>query len=502
LTPPQDAVLGPLPLTPIQHWFFEQEFSHPHHWNQALLLKVEHPLDSLLLKRVVSHLLRHHDALRLRFEREAAGWRCRSAGPEEGPEVFTSVDLSGLGSEEQAQAIDEQSQQWQASLNLREGPLMRVVLMKLGEERGARLLIVIHHLAVDGVSWRILLEDLAVGYEQARRGEAIKLAAKSSSYGQWGERLVEYANSEALTSEVSYWMKLAQQMEQQQEGGKEDGEEQEAEQEDVLSLPVDYPAGENTQASAQTISRSLSTDETRLLLHEVPAAYHTQINEALLTALTLAFQRWCRLPYLLIEMEGHGREALFADLDISRTVGWFTSLFPVRLELSRRGEEVGEALKRIKEQVRGIPNRGMGYGVLRYLSEDEEVREQMRRMRRGEVSFNYLGQIEAGLEKGGLFTIGEQRSGEARSVEGERPYLLEINGLVAGGRLQLNWTYSENIHRRTRIETLAQYTIEALRSLISHCLSPQAGGYTPSDFALAKLNQQKLDKIVRRFTQR
>jgi non-ribosomal peptide synthase protein (TIGR01720 family) len=470
----QGTVTGRLPLTPIQHLFFEQELPRAEHYNQSTLLEVRKELDAGLMAQAVKHLISHHDALRLRFVREAGGVRQFNAGAEEN-EVFSLVDLSALEASEQGRAVEVAADELQRSLNLSEGPLMRVALFNLGVGRPGRLLIVIHHLVVDGVSWRVLMDDLYTAYEQLSRGETVQLPSKTTSFKQWAERLSEYAKSNALRQERAYWLAESRR--------------------DVKRLPVDYSGGVNTEASARTVSMSFSEDETRALLQEVPAAYHTQINDVLMAGLTQTFLNWTREPRLLVDMEGHGREELIENIDLSRTVGWFTTVFPVLLELEKTSGP-GQALKSIKEQLRQIPNRGIGYGLLRYMSRDGELQETLRMFPSPEVCFNYLGQWDNTLTEDSPFVTAQESGGSTRSERGLRTYLLDISGSVYSGQLQMNWTYSENIHQRTTIETLAQNFMEALRAMIAHCQAPEAGGFTPSDFPAANLNQTDLDNFI------
>jgi amino acid adenylation domain-containing protein/non-ribosomal peptide synthase protein (TIGR01720 family) len=470
----QGLVIGPVPLTPIQHWFFDLNVADPHHWNQAILLEVRAALSPSLLERAVQHLLEHHDALRLRFEPTESGWQQFNAGLD-GVVPFSRVDLSDLPTSEQPAAVEATAARLQASFNLSEGPLLRVALFDLGPLQSARLLMAIHHLAVDGVSWRILLEDLQTAYQQISRGEAVQLPAKTTSFKQWAERLTEYAQSAPPRQELEYW--LAEPRKQ------------------VGRLPVDYPDGVNLQMSARTVSVSLSVEETQTLLHEIPKAYNTHINDVLLTALVLAFSPWIGRPSLLVDLEGHGREDLFPDVNLSRTVGWFTAIFPVLLDVGEAGTPV-DALKVVKEQLRRIPNRGLGYGVLRYLSQDAAITESLRAWPGAEVSFNYLGQFDQSLPESGPFTMAPESSGPTSSLWRNRISLLEITAFVVQGRLQLNWTYSHNLHRRSTVERVAADYLDALRGLIMQCRSPQAQGYTPSDFAEFKWSQSDLDDIT------
>jgi amino acid adenylation domain-containing protein/non-ribosomal peptide synthase protein (TIGR01720 family) len=471
----QGLVTGEVLLTPIQQWFFEQEFAELHHWNQAMLLEVPPTLDLVLVQHVVQQLLIHHDALRLRFVCSASGWQQVNAFPDEAFSC-TRVDLSSLPKGEQTSAIEAAATELQASLNLEFGPIVRVALFDLGSNQPNRLLFVIHHLAVDGVSWRILLEDFQTGYQQLSREEAMKLPPKTTSFQKWAQCLSEYAQSSALEQELDYWLDSSRSA--------------------VAPLPVDYLAGKetNTVTSACNVSVSLSAEETRALLQEVPKAYHTQINDVLLTSVVQAFAQWTGTRCLLVNLEGHGREEILEAVDLSRTVGWFTTIFPVVLEL--QAHTPGEALKSVKEQLRRIPNRGIGYGLLRYLKKDLAITEKLRALPQPEVSFNYLGQFDQVLSPDGLFELAKESSGSEHSQRSSRSHLVEVNGLIVEGQLQLNWTYSSNLHQQRTIEGLAQNFVATLRSLITHCQSPEIGGYTPSDFPEINLNQEKLDEVL------
>jgi non-ribosomal peptide synthase protein (TIGR01720 family) len=318
------------------------------------------------------------------------------------------------------------------------------------------------------------LEDLQMAYQQLVGSEMISLSPKTTSFKRWAERLVEYAQSAAVMEERAYWLTEARTK--------------------IAPLPVDYPEGRaaNAEASSRSVSVSLDVEETEALLHEVPEAYYTQINDVLLTALAQAFAEWTGRRALLLDLEGHGREAIFEDVDLSRTVGWFTSIFPVLLELGKTSDP-GESLKSVKEQLRAIPNRGLGYGLLRYLSGDKEITAALQRLPQAEVSFNYLGQLDQALPADSPFRPARESGGQVHSLRGSRKHLLDVRGSIAGGQLHLVWTYSEKAHRRSTIEHLARSFVEALRSLIAHCQAPEAGGYTPSDFPLAQLDQEALD---------
>jgi thioester reductase-like protein/non-ribosomal peptide synthase protein (TIGR01720 family) len=454
----QGLVTGSVLLTPIQHRFFEQNLPDSHHWNQAVLLEVRQAIAPVLLEQAVQKLLEHHDALRLRFVRQESGWQQDNASPDE-IVPFTRIDLSTVSETEQESAISDAAAELQTSLNLSSGPLVRVALFDLGASKPSRLLIIIHHLAVDGVSWRILLEDLQTAYQQLSQGEAIQLPPKTTSFKHWAERLHEYAQSAELQQELDYWLAESRQQ--------------------IVHLPIDFPEVNNTVAEASTVSVTLSREETQALLQAVPAAYQTQINEVLLAALMQAFAQWTGERSLLVDLEGHGREAIFDDVDLSRTVGWFTTIFPVLLDIEE-ASSLGDVLKAVKEQLRRIPNRGIGYGVLRYLSKSLQLHPP-----KAEIRFNYLGQTDQVFQESSLFKPAQESCGVRRSLRGNRSYLLDINGIVADGQLQLDWTYSNAVHHQATIERLADSFMKALRELINCCQSLEAKGYAPSDVAEA-----------------
>ncbi len=471
----QGVVQGEAPLTPIQHWFFEQHLAEAHHWNQALLLTPTQRLCWETFQQAAARLQEQHDALRLRFHCEAGTWRQSFAVPEEIC-VVEQVDLSQVEAARQTEELEQYAGRYQASLNLETGPLWRMTLFELGADRSQRLLIVIHHLAVDGVSWRILLEDLARLYTHAAAGERLSLPAKTTSLAQWADRLQQYAHTEALQAELDYWNGVVRVGDSR-----------------TAACPVDDPRGDNLVGSAQTVSITFSRELTEALLRQVPAAYQTQINDVLLTALLQAYAAWSGEASLLLDLEGHGREELFADLDLSRTVGWFTTIYPVRLQ-SPDLDSVAVSLKAVKEHLRAIPHRGIGYGVLRYLSQRSET-AALREAPDPALSFNYLGQFDTDGSSG-LGSVAAEAVGPSQSPRGRRRHLIDVNGIVQGGQLRIDWTYSGRVHQQATVTALAENYQTKLEALIDHCVSPEAGGYTPSDFPLSGLDQRQLDRLV------
>jgi len=472
----QGLVSGSAVLSPIQQWLLDQDLSDPHHYNMSVLLEAHERLDRRCLAEAVTVLLRHHDALRLRFHRDGHAWRQRFADPD-APMArphFECRDLSATPINRRAAALEAAAAEIQRGLNLAEGPIFRVTWFDFGPDVNARLLIVAHHLAVDGVSWRILLEDLPAAYRQIRANQPLRLPPKTTSFKKWTSLLAAYADSEAAHAELAHWNACLDR--------------------EYETLVEDDSA--NLQASARTARFTLSAELTEGLLRQAPTAYRTEINDLLLTALALAFQRWRGRPGLLLAMEGHGREELFEQTDLSRTVGWLTSLFPVYLMLE--SADIGAAVKTVKERLRAIPNRGIGYGVLRFLSRDPDVAERLSSIPRPEVSFNYLGQIEAAgqtAQAKSLFALAGESVGPEYSEKQKRSHVFDFNAVIMNGRFQLACIYSANLHQEQEVHRLGKAFLESLSAVIEHCRAPHAGGLTPSDAPDTGLDQIRINLI-------
>jgi len=475
LKPEQGISTGAVQLTPIQHWFFEHDFTDAHYWNQAIMLESAEKLDAEILERVLQNLLVHHDALRLRFVRDESGWQ-QSATQPNGEKLLEEYDLSTLEEGDRASALKEISASLQASLDLTQGRLVRAAIVDVGQQKRNLLLIVIHHLAVDIVSWSILLEGIETAYRQIGTQQAVQLPSKSSSFKDWAQRLTQYANTPKLRRELAFWTYESRRK--------------------IRRVPVDFPGGDNTEASTRKFSISLSRAETKDLLQEVPRVAGTMINDLLLTALAIAFSRWAQSSSLLIDLENHGREEIFDDIDLTRTVGWFTCIFPMLLDLEGTPEP-GEALQAIKRQVRHVPNGGIGYGLLRYLTEDQEISGQLKALPLAEVSFNYVGRFSQSYSESSLFVAAREFAAPSHSVRGTRPYVLELNGGIdTQGQLQMVFTYSENLHRRSTIERFGEGFVRALLDITEQTLLANAPQHNPSGFLVGNMSQMELERLM------
>ncbi len=473
----QGPVVGEVPLTPIQLWFLEQQQPEPDHFNQATMLQLREDVSPQMCEEALAALLAHHDALRLRYAQESGQWR-QHIVPPGGDVPLDVVDLSGsLTSEERANRFAQTTERLQASLSLTAGPLLRAALIKCGESEPQRLCIAIHHLAVDAVSWRILLEDFQLACQQLRAGNAVRLASKTMSFRDWSHRLHEFVNSETASEQLERWLEMPWP--------------------ESSEIPCDHPGGANVAGGSQHVSVELSEADTRRLLQDVPSAYNTQINDVLLTALTLAFEGWTGHRSVLVDLEGHGRDGLPGDADVSRTVGWFTSLFPVVLRVDE-SDDPATALKSVKEQLRAVPPGGLSYGILRFLA-GEESAERLARIPQPQVRFNYLGRFDQLHDERSMFDRADESAGPLTSPRHRRTHLLDITGRVMDGRLHLHWAYSPAVHEPETVERLAKRFVESLRQLIAHCVSKEAGGFTPSDFPAARIDQTQLDRLETQF---
>lgn len=474
----QGPVAGPAPLTPIQHWFLDAagqdaEPIDAAHFNQAVLLEVGESVRSDLVEQCLQQLCLHHDALRLRFSREGASWTQSHAEAAAWP--MTRFDLRRLLPGEQAAEMDSQINRLQTGLNLSAGPLAVAGWFEFGAGRTRRLLLAVHHLAVDAVSWRILLEDLSAVYAQLCAGQTPALPPKTTSFQAWSRRLGELAASEAVRQEAPYWFESARRR--------------------VDPLPRDFAADENLCSSAREMAGALDAGETTALLETAPAAYRTEINDLLLAALARCLAEWTGDSRSLVDLESHGRLPLFDDVDLTRTVGWFTHYYPLCLSWVP-GQTAGEVLVKTKDALRRAPQGGIGYGLLRYLNSDPTA-AKLKALPQAEVSFNYLGRLGGLLPDGGPFALAAESSGALRSPRAKRRHLLEINAHILAGRLQVIWTYSDRVHRRETVARLADHYLSHLRWLIAHCTSDEAGGAAPADFPLADLDQSGIDQVAR-----
>ncbi|WAH56504.1 non-ribosomal peptide synthase/polyketide synthase [Pseudomonas silvicola] len=459
-----EAVEGRVPLLPIQRLFFGRPMGQRDHWNQSVLLQAVETIDLARLIQAVAAVVQHHDALRTRFTQTQEGWEASiaSASDLQAEQMVWSLDITD---EAQWAPLCERAQR---SLSLNDGPLLRAVLAQCPQGQ-QRLLLIAHHAVIDGVSWRVVLQDLQQAYSHA--GSTPVLPARTTSVKTWAERLQGYAADPCSLNQVRYW-------EQQLQGVS-----------DCFSQANAQAALVNRHALKTSVR--LSQAQTRRLLQEAPAAYRTRINDLLLTALVVALRHECSSDAVPVLLEGHGRELLWDDLDLTRTVGWLTSIYPVRLSAC---DDLATAICSVKEQLRGVPDNGLSFGVLRELAH-HDVRQRLN-LPLPRITFNYLGQLDSGIDDANsLFQPAPWGSGTDQNDEAPLGNWLTINAQVFNGELSLSWTFSREMFSAQHVQGLADGYIEALQRIIDHCCEPQHQGLTPSDVELCDFTQSELDAL-------
>ncbi|QXH91355.1 amino acid adenylation domain-containing protein [Pseudomonas shahriarae] len=456
----QGPVIGSAPLLPIQQLFLDTNIPERNHWNRSVLLKPAMALEPQLLEQALNALIQHHDALRLSFTQTDSGWSA-----EYRPATTSVLWQTYIDGVTQLQSLGDEAQR---SLNLQHGPLLRAVLVSLNDG-SQRLLLAIHHLVADDVSWGILFDDLQTAYHQLQMGQALALPEKTSAYKTWGEKLQDYGRSDALQQELAYWV-------QQLDASSHD-------------LPQANPEGCQRHGQATTVDIKLSKTLTQQLMQVAPAAYRTQIIDLLLTALTRTVSQWTSCENVLVQLESHGREALFDDIDLTRTVGRFTSLYPVKLTAHK---DWGEAIKQVKEQLRAIPDKGIGFGVLRYLG-DTQVQASLDALPMPRIAFNYRDQTDSAA--GALFVPVREKYGVEKNSNPALCNRLTIHSQIDDGQLSMAWIFSQEVIPAEVIQKLSNNYLQALEQLVAYCCDTNHQGATPSDFPLAGLSQAQLDTL-------
>ncbi|WP_231887598.1 condensation domain-containing protein, partial [Paenibacillus jamilae] len=466
----QGTVTGEILPTPIQSWFFEQPFAAKHHFNQSVLLHKKQGFDELMLRKVLDRLVEHHDALRI-VVREKAEQVVLFNRDTEG-ELY-SLEVKDLTNQDiYDNSVKEEAAKLQSGMDIKRGPLLHAGLFKTKD--GDYLCLSIHHLVVDGISWRILFEDLSTGYRQAQKGDKITFRGKTDSFRAWSEQLYAYAGSGELLQEITYWREL--------------------ERNEIKPIPKDHYVHSRTYMDSDHIEVELDEAQTAKLLREVNKAYNTEINDVLLMALGESIREWIGEDKVLVNLEGHGREDIIQDVDISRTVGWFTAQYPVILDMSGV-KDVSSRLKAVKESLRRIPHKGIGYGILKYqtILQDEEI---LRFKLRPEISFNYLGQFDRDIDTE-IFTLSDVLGDETISPDMQRPYCLDINGRVADGKLRLNFAYHKDEYERATLIKVAEDFKRNLEQIIEHCTSREYTELTTSDVSSRNIMIEEVEEVYR-----
>jgi putative pyridoxal-dependent aspartate 1-decarboxylase len=462
----QAEVTGDVLLTPIQHYFFENaNIKNKNHYNQSMFLKITKNIDHEILKKCLHKLAIHHDALRMTFDKVNEVWMQTNL-----PESETTFDVSYHditeveNPEKEMQKIGSETQK---SFNIENGSLCKAVHFKLKDED--MLFVTIHHLVVDGVSWRIFMEDLSTLYEQFSENKTIKLPSKTHSYQHWAAIQKQVATSKVVQEETSYWDSICSK--------------------NVHPIPYDKQPKIKLFTLNGSTSFGLSKEVTELLQTKVHNAYITEINDILIACLGLAIKDVFGTTETLLQMEGHGREAIAEDLDIGRTIGWFTSIFP--FVLNHTYEDHLEVLVKVKTDLRKIPNKGIGYGMLRHLNNNEELTYIP-----GAI-FNYLGDFgsKAGNKETSIFEYASQRLGEDVSKKNGYDCPLIVTGMMSYNELSIDITYAKDYYEVDTMRKLAARYQHHLEALILELSSIETRQLTPSDVTFPRLKSRELKTL-------
>lgn len=454
---------GELRATPILDWFMTRPFAERHHYVQSVLLRPNGALTAGQVDSIIRQLVDRHDSLRLNLD-SATGTLLYNDNPM--IETVKTYDLKDAGEQERATLLASIGERLKASFRLERDALLKACLFELSPD-DRRLLLVAHHLAVDAVSWSILLEEFGLLYQSLSLPEPIVLPATTAAYPRWAAHL--RGRTEEAENERAYWQAIF-------------------EDEPYIRCDAD---GQETTGYAGLVTETLPPEQTTSLLKRASAAYGTNTQELLATALAAAVRDVFGIDRPVVELEGHGREPTDPSIDLSRTVGWFTSLYPIRLHAVADGDWA-TSVKSVKETLRGVPSKGLGFGLLTRLSRTLIDPGEGRRIR-----FNYVGELDSTLDASDRFSLAAEHAG-ADSGSGNPPTaLLDITAMTRNGRLQLNVVYDRGKIRSETATAFAGCLAARTEELIRHCCDARERTYTPSDFATISLSQEALDSLYR-----
>ena len=463
----QSDVEGMVHLTPIQHYFFSNpDINCKNHFNQSVLLKSSIAIDSNLLERCIAELVIHHDALRMVYQQEGASWKQYNQGVSGTHYKITFHDLRGQADE--LTALKTLGEELQSCFDISSGSMFHVGHFRLSD--GDRVALIIHHLVVDGISWRILLEDLSHLYASYKSGETFKLQLKTDSFQRWAFSQNEYSGQDTLASERLYWERVCN--------------------ENVPALPNDKAYSASVINADSSKSFYLDKAFTEQLLTNVHEVYNSEINDILLTGLGLAVYDVFGVSKTAVHLEGHGREDIIDGIDIGRTVGWFTTIYPFILDVSTTDNQL-ENLVKVKESLRKVPNKGIGYGILKYLAEGFET------ILTPSILFNYLGDFgkNAGDLEHPVFEFATEDIGPNSSPENSEGVLLNISGMMVLGQLNITINYPCEAYEHDTIEQLAGSYQNHLQNLIKELSTTADRFITPSDLTFKGLDMSELLEI-------
>ncbi|PWK84987.1 non-ribosomal peptide synthase protein (TIGR01720 family) [Lentzea atacamensis] len=441
----QGPVEGDFPATGAQRWFFEAlatSMKTPSHFNHPYYLRLRRQATPQQLEQAVNALVAHHDGMRLRFRREGIDWHA-SHGPVEGAMPFVSFDVSDVPADRREQAIEDLLNEVHPTLDLARGPLAKVVHFGLGDDEPDRVMVICHHLVTDGVSRSLILEDFQNALRQVLEGQKADLGPKTTSFKDWALRLDEYARGPEPLRELGYW--------ERQAAGTEE-------------LTPDLP-GRNTFGVMQDIHTTIDA-ETTARLRDLAKAHQVGISDLLIWASVRMAADRSSSPEWTIATTGHGREALFDDLDLSRTVGWFQVMYPIRLTLPDDSDV--NAIKSLAGQLKQVPVNGIGYGLLRYSNPDPAIRRRLETPN-PQLTVNYAGSfgftdLSSADE---LFELCDRELGVLQDKGTVWPGRIDVVGSLVNGQIRIEMNYGTEMYLPETARRMLGDIEELLRQLVS-----------------------------------
>jgi non-ribosomal peptide synthase protein (TIGR01720 family) len=448
------AVLEPataFPLTPIQQWFFAQEQAEPGYWNQSLLLALNAPLEQARFAQAVGALLQRHASLRLVFEASAQGWQQRY-------QAFSPSQLDGLFQVEDGALDDALLKRWQQGFDLGKAPLIRWVYFPQSQA----LLCTAHHLLVDAVSWQVLLQELESLYLQPN----VALPAVSAGFHAWSDALQEHGREPAVLAQVGYWQ-------------------------EQLAAEQSVPPQPNPYGESRTLDMQLSVEHTQWLLGDCHAAYGTQVQDLLVAALAGVIGQWQGRERVTLELESHGRSGWEQGPELSRSIGWHTSRYPLAVDTARDSEA---SIIAAKEALRRVPEQGIGYGLLRQDPAHGLGAASL-------LTFNYLGRVDQWIGASSLWRLARPVCPAMRAESTRRTHWLDVTALVNEGQLHVEWRYAPKVHDPVLVDELARQFQRRITALLDHCQAPSVGRATASDFADSGLSDDEFLGLLEQLEQ-
>jgi amino acid adenylation domain-containing protein/non-ribosomal peptide synthase protein (TIGR01720 family) len=463
-----ESPAGDIKFTPVQMRFLRSGLTNPSHYNHSVLLQVRKGLNLESLDKALIAVIKQHDALRMKITGAESG-----VIPEESlPAGVAEFDFSGIDTALALDNLQKEKLRLNGLIDLKEGRILNAAYFRMPDEND-RLLFNIHHICIDGVSWRIFLNDFVSAYESAEAGNEIVFQPKSTSFREWCMKLHEYSKQQEVIDKRNLWNDIS---------NESDG---------LLSNGVNIE--KNTYKSSARYSITLTPEETAHLTGDAHKAFNTSINDLLLSALAVSYSKLTGIPKLLVDLEGHGRDELFEDADISNTIGWFTSIYPVLL-LAHHPEDISSVIKSVKETLNTYSPAGINYGILRYLIDDNMQSDKVKKLEPN-IVFNYLGQFREDIAPGGWKFEPDSLNLETGTDE-RRQHLIEMNSMIIASQFVMNIEYSTDIHDESFIKTFAEHYVSALRDVLNHCMNAGGVSFTASDFSDSGLNQQELDDLL------